>query len=213
MTDRALASPPVEFIDMSAAVWQRVDVAHGLGYGHIRGGADGFRLQASEIVHDGGLAYSVAFAVETDAEWATTSVYVEATDSAGSRELGLTRWPDGAWRSQGHDLPNLQGCVDVDVAATPVTNTLPIRRVRLEVGQVADLRMAWVDVPSLQARPSQQRYERLKPADGCDRYVYSDDVYGPYLLTMDQDGLVVDYEGLARRVWQEERPWIRDDQR
>jgi hypothetical protein len=182
-------------------VWQRVDVAHSLGYGHIRGGADGFRLQASEIVHDGDLAYSVAFAIETDAEWATAAVYVEATDSAGSRKLDLTRSPGGAWHSQDHDLSDLQGCVDVDVAATPVTNTLPIRRLGLEVGQAADLRVAWIDVPSLEVRLSRQRYERLEPADGRERYVYSDDVYGPHLLTVDRNGVVIDYEGLAHRVW------------
>ena len=184
----------------ASAVWQRVDVTHGLGHGYVHRGDSGAMLRASEVVQDD-LAYSVAFTVETDASWVTSAVHVEATDSAGHRELSLRRSTDGAWTSQAGELPELISCVDVDVAATPVTNTLPIRRVSIEIGQVVDLRMAWVDVPSLEVRLSRQRYERLEPQNGLGRYIYSDDVYGPYLLTVDTDGVVVDYEGLARRVW------------
>ena len=46
------------------------------------------------------------------------------------------------------------GCIDVDIRATPFTNTLPIRRLALQPGESRDLRMAFIDVPGLDVRPS-----------------------------------------------------------
>ncbi len=97
--------------------------------------------------------------------------------------------------------PDLDGCLDVDIAATPLTNTFPIRRLaRLSVGQVATSPVAWVDVPGLGTTRVDQTYRRLTPVDGRDAWEYGDPLHGAFTLTVDDDGLVVDYECFARRV-------------
>ncbi|EYB66597.1 hypothetical protein DEIPH_ctg084orf0010 [Deinococcus phoenicis] len=70
---------------------------------------------------------------------------------------GAGHWTDGA----GRPWSELEGCTDVDLQATPLTNTLPIRRLGLEVGGSAVLRAAWIGVPSLDVRAVRQRYTRL----------------------------------------------------
>ena len=56
--------------------------------------------------------------------------------------------------------------------------------------------VAWVDVPALSAARVDQTYERL--AQGLWRY--SDEQHGAFELSVDDDGLVVDYTGFASRV-------------
>ena len=98
-------------------------------------------------------------------------------------------------------MPDLDGCVDVDIAATPLTNTFPIRRLaHLAVGEAATSAVAWVDVPALDVTRVEQTYERLPDRDGLAAWRYSDPLHGAFVLTVDDEGLVVDYEGFARRI-------------
>ncbi len=84
----------------------------------------------------------------------------------------------------------------VDLGFSPLTNTLPILRDGLHVGgEPRDYVMALVDVPSLEVTRSDQRYEPVSP--GVVRFRAGDFSAD---LEVDDDGLVVDYPGLARRV-------------
>lgn len=79
----------------------------------------------------------------------TRRVAVTAATSAGERTVDLAA-EDGVWRdATGEQLPHLDGCVDVDISVTPLTNTLPIRRLGLEPGQYSDLLVTYIDVPTL----------------------------------------------------------------
>ena len=51
----------------------------------------------------------------------------------------------------------LKGCAGVDMEASTVTNTLLLKRVRLDVGTKLDLKVAWVRFPSLTVLPLRQR--------------------------------------------------------
>jgi len=116
---------------------------------------------------------------------------------AGERRLRLTVDVGRRWWRDGTRAPDLDGCIDVDVAATPLTNTFPINRLAgLAVGASATSSVAWVDVPDLSATRVDQTYERL--ADRLWRY--SDQRHGAFELSVDDDGLVIDYTGFASRV-------------
>lgn len=127
-------------------------------------------------------------------------------DDSGDEPIGRPR--DNArglrgWWVHGRRRRSLDGCVDVDVAATPLTNTLPIRRLGLRVGEEALIRAAWVDVPSLRVSPEEQGYRRVGAIEGSPGLEAWD--FWPvggrtYRLTVDPDGLVVDYQDLAERV-------------
>jgi hypothetical protein len=92
-------------------------------------------------------------------------------------------------------LTDVAGALDVDLTVTPATNTLPVRRLGLEVGQAADLWMAWIQFPDLEVIPSEQRYERLTQ----DRWRFSTGDFQAELV-VDRDGLVLDYGGLFRSL-------------
>ena len=111
---------------------------------------------------------------------------------------GRGRWSDG----DGRPMPALDGCLDVDVAAMTFTNTLPIRRLGLEVDQSAELAMAYVALPGLTVEPTRQRYTCLTRTPAGGRYRYEGLGTGFVAeLPTDADGVVIDYPSLSRRVW------------
>ena len=105
-----------------------------------------------------------------------------------------------------HALPEFNGCIDIDITATPFTNTLPIRRIDWQVGQSEDLKMLYITVPELTLSVSRQRYTCLeKSAEGglfkFELIEGAGSTSFEALLPVDADGLVIDYPGLFKRVW------------
>jgi len=83
-----------------------------------------------------------------------------------------------------------------DLGYSPLFNSLPIRRDDLHLGgDPRDYVMAWVEVPSLEVRRSEQRYEPLEPG----RVRFRDGSFTA-VLEVDDDGLVVRYSDLAERI-------------
>jgi len=97
-------------------------------------------------------------------------------------------------------IEELAGCIDVDIAATPFTNTLPIQRLRMKPGDRWDLRMVHVMVPELTFRAADQRYTCLTASPDGATFRYESGSFQAD-LKVDPDGLVVEYPGLWRRRW------------
>jgi hypothetical protein len=119
----------------------------------------------------------------------------------GSRELWVD--DDGSWRHRGFEqVPDLTGCIDIDIAVTPFTNTLPIRRLQLlEEGQSAEIAVAWIHIPELTIENARQRYTLLERTSTGARYRFEGLSSGFQAdLDVDADGLVIDYPGLWERV-------------
>jgi hypothetical protein len=126
---------------------------------------------------------------------------VQAFEPGGKTSVTLSVDSERRWHVGGAHRPDLDGCLDVDIAATPLTNTFPIRRLaRLGEGDAVTSPVAWVGVPDLGITRVDQTYHRLAPVGGLDAWEYSDPTHGAFRLTVDADGLVVEYEGFARRV-------------
>lgn len=154
--------------------------------------ADGLVIGVAE---DG--PFRARYRVRCDAAWRVREVTVDPLDGRAPLQLradGAGAWTDGA----GAALPDFAGCIDIDLAVSPFTNTLPIRRLGLAVGESRDLTMAYIWVPELTVTPDPQRYTRL----AADRFRFdSRDSDFTAELPLDRDGLVLDYPGLFRRVW------------
>jgi hypothetical protein len=113
-------------------------------------------------------------------------------------DLWLGTGGDARWgEMNGAHRPDLDGCFDIEIAVTPFTHTVPIRRLQLDVGDAADITMARVDVQTLGVVPTRQRYHRI----GDHRYAHSDlDVSVESEFDVDPYGLVHDHVGRFRRI-------------
>ena len=141
---------------------------------------------------------SVEYLVAADPQSGVTRTVDVVMRWAGSvHTLSLRHGGDGRWWVNDRHDPTLDGLDDVDLGVTPATNTLPIRRLALAVGESGTITAAWVQLPALTVAPLTQRYTRL----AADRYL-DESLSSGYRahLTVDADGRVQRYEGAWRRV-------------
>jgi hypothetical protein len=136
-----------------------------------------------------------------DRGWRATSLRI--TDLTSDVYIELQHRAGEGWRTaEGVEVAELAAAIDVDIAATPFTNTLPIRRLRLEPEQPQELTVVYVEVePTLSVRAARQRYTRRAITGAADRFLY-ESLESDFAreLVVDPNGLVVDYPGLWRRV-------------
>jgi hypothetical protein len=138
----------------------------------------------------------IHFVVRLDDRWLARQLLVFRTGN--DPDLWLLSDGAGRWREpSGRDRPEFAGCLDVDLVCTPFTNTLPIRRLGLAVGEAAELEVVWADPDEAVVQRDPQRYTRL--ADRRWRFDSLDSDFTAE-LEVDEDGLVLDYPGLFRRV-------------
>jgi hypothetical protein len=186
---------------MTLAAWRRLDVTDGLGIGVLLKGSAGFRVEGRETIVDGPTAWSIQFDIDLDDSWRTRAALLTVLTASGIQNRHLEADGNGHWLVDGEQQPDLDGCLDMDVVSTPFTNTFPIRRLGLAATERREIDVAWVDVPSLEVSRERQRYTRLAPLEGVDRWEFVALGSGErYLLTVDAEGLVLDYERFARRV-------------
>ncbi|NYG98076.1 hypothetical protein BJ979_000702 [Schumannella luteola] len=102
----------------------------------------------------------------------------------------------GRWYVDDVERPDLSGAREVDLAISPLSSTLPIRRLGLEIGESAEIVTAYVG-DDLDVSADPQRYTRIAEL----RYLYEslDSVFSRE-VTVDEHGLVLDYPSLFQRV-------------
>lgn len=146
------------------------------------------------------MPYWVEYRVETGNRFVTRRVLVESRWEGGSATLDLRRDDDG-WTVDGEPRPELEGALDCDLAACPLTNTMPILRHELHrrAGDHTFL-MAFIEVPTLRVVSSRQRYTHIATsADGGATVRYQSGSFQSD-LRVDSDGFVTEYPQLGRRV-------------
>jgi hypothetical protein len=163
---------------------------------------------AAEIVADGLVIrdfdagpFRAHYVIRCDHAFRARSVIV-AVRHTTDKQLVLHADGHGRWTdANGDKLLDLDGCIDVDLSATSFTNTLPIRRLDLAVGEHRDLHVVYIAVPELHVSVEPQRYTCLdrRPDGATYRYQSLDGDFTAD-LPVDHDGLVVDYPGLFHRV-------------
>ena len=136
------------------------------------------------------------YEIHCDENWLTRRVQVEHTIAKDTTTLSLRVESRGIWRRSSQELPEVHGCHDVDLAATPATNTLPIRRLDLQIGHSAPVTAAWIRFPELEIQPLSQRYTRLAK----NTYRYESDPGFSTEIMVDDLGLVTTYRGGWERI-------------
>jgi hypothetical protein len=138
----------------------------------------------------------VRYEIVCDTGWHTTRADINIRDSKGDRTLQMTN-ENGHWYENGQHLAAFDGCIDVDLEWSPSTNTLPIRRLNLAVGESSGmLTAAWVRFPDLTIQTLQQEYERI----GELKYRYSSQGGFKTEIVVDDEGLVITYGGFWERA-------------
>jgi hypothetical protein len=170
----------------------------GAGFEHVtlaRHGADSVLL----AVDESGEPFRLAYRLRWDDAGHLREVDLESLQGDQLCRLALRADGVGGWRNaEQAPLPGLAGCIDIDIWPTPLTNSLPLWRSSLAVGERREYRMAWVNAPTLTVECKAQAYTRL--AERRYRFESLDGSGFQVELPLDEQGLVIDYPGLFRRV-------------
>ena len=172
--------------------------SRGLGLEHLllaTGQADSVVLAVDEHQQPFRLAYRLYW----DDAWQLRSADFFVAKAGTNRLLSLRTDGKGHWQDgEGRPLAELDGCLDIDIWPTPFTNSFPILREPMAVGERRNFRMAWVDGTALTVKAQAQAYtrvgERLYLFESLDGSGFKAE------LPVDEDGLVLDYPGLFRRL-------------
>lgn len=193
--------------------WCGVDDLSRMETAVVRFGEDSLRAHGGSIATD----YATAWRLQIGAGWATEELAVSSFGDGWQRSLVLVRNSEGYWSVDADlegrvDLPApglqdpslLAGAIDCDLGLCPLTNIMPIRRLGLLDHQVepTPLVMAWVEVPSLRVIRSDQLYGSGSKSESSPysvRYTSRSRDFDA-ALSVDQDGMVIDYPTLARRT-------------
>lgn len=168
----------------------------GLEHLHLTATPDGIAARSVVIGERGGVSYGVSYDIRCDAGWRVTQFQIEA---AHGDRLALTSPEPGRWLAvDDTERADLAGCIDLDLAGTPFTNTLPIRRLGPALCTAAELRMVYVPFDTFEPFADAQRYSEIEPGR-LYRYEAMDGAFDAD-LPLDEDGLVLDYPTLFRRL-------------
>lgn len=169
----------------------------GLEHLRLRRTPAGYLAESVVIGARNGRGFGLSYRILCDDAWRLREARLALVGQGQVLDLcadGQGRW----WRRDGTRLPELDGCIDIDLSATPFTNTLPIRRLGLAEGESRALRVAYVPVPGFEIVAVDQRYTCLEAGR---RYRY-EGLFRGFVgeLPVDADGLVIDYPETFRRV-------------
>ena len=185
----------------TSAAWQHVDARCGFEVVIVHPGERGYRLEGTTTAVEADEAWAVGYAIVVDERWQTVTAEVSGRSADGARDLVMRTDGRGRWQVDGRHLPELDGCMDVDLESSAFTNALPVHRLRLAVGDEAAAPAAYVRAADLGVERLEQRYRRLADSSGRQRYHYSAPGFGfECELVYDASGLVLDYPGIATRA-------------
>lgn len=154
------------------------------------------RFRGTVVTPLAGRPSHLTYEVVVNAGWATRSAAIFVARGVERERIELVVDDAGHWMCNSKALPRLDGCIDVDLGWTPATNTLPIRRLAVEVGDETTIDVAWLRFPELTLERATQTYRRL----GALSWEFRSDGFHA-VLDVDPRGFVVRYgAGLWRRV-------------
>jgi uncharacterized protein len=144
-------------------------------------------------------SFSASYDLVTDESGATKRLSLTVTLAERERQLSIARDEENMWLVQDHGGQSSRaaydGAMDVDVIFSPFFNTLPIRRTGLyQRSDSLTVPVVYVSLPDLEVKPVTISYSSA--ADGIKLHSPVADT----TVTVDADGFILDYPGLAERI-------------
>jgi len=184
----------------AVAAWVHQDARTGFEVAGIRQGHDGWVLVGCTAAVEDGEAWVVDYEIHLSADWTTLGARVTRRVGAVSRSVTVERDAHGRWRIDGVLRGDLDGCHDVDLESSALTNAFPVHRLTLRPAQSAGAPAAYVRT-SLAVERLEQTYTRVDGEEGRQRYRYRAPAFDFECdLLYDASGFALSYPGIAMRT-------------
>ena len=144
-------------------------------------------------------AFSASYDLVTDDAGATKRLSLTLTLAERDRQLSIARDEENMWSVSGHQGQSARaafsGALDVDAVFSPFFNALPIRRTGIyKKHDSVSVPVVYVMLPEFSVNPATITY--TSGSDGMKLHSPVADT----TVTVDDDGFILDYPGLAERI-------------
>ena len=186
----------------STAAWQHLGLRDGFEVAHFAtSNSDGStRIWGNSLATEGVTSYAVTYRIVVDEKWNTREATIETRTRDSVWTTQLARNELGSWSVNVQDRPDLLGCIDIDLEASVVTNTLPIHRLTASPGHdEVDAVYVRASEPLIEVLPQTYAIPAITtPTFSCD-YTAPRFEFAAKIL-YDHAGLVLEYPDLATRI-------------
>lgn len=153
-------------------------------------------IESTVIYVESGSPVKIDYQIELDSSWKTKKVVIE---NSRGQSLHLTSTNKGEWFDQyGNRKDELTGAIDVDISATPFSNSLPINRLDWKPYQKREFQMVYISVPALEIEKVKQTYAYIESKEKTRIFNYQCRGFES-LISVDEEGFVIDYPQLFVR--------------
>jgi hypothetical protein len=185
----------------ATACWQHREGRSGFEVVYFPALPGGWAIDGTTTAVEDAQTWVVSYSIELSADWVTRSAHVRARSVSGTGETRLESDGAGRWLVNGEPARHLDGCLDVDLESSAMTNAFPVHRLGLPQGAQAAAAAAYVRAPDLSVGRLEQTYLRIADEGAHQRYDYAAPAFGfTSRLVYDDSGLVLDYPGIAQRA-------------
>ena len=185
----------------ATAAWRHRDARAGFEVAYFEVLDRGCRIEGLTAAIEDGVTWAVEYSIDLDATGATRGARIRGRSAAGSSSALLEADGAGRWLVDGGPAPHLDGCLDVDLESSAVTNALPVRRMGLAPGAGAAAPAAYVRAVGLAVERLEQTYLRAPDEAAGQSYDYAAPVFDfACRIAYDESGLVLNYPGIAVRA-------------
>jgi hypothetical protein len=193
----------MRFSDLpSTAAWRHGDLRTGLEASSFERRGRGWSVAGSTTAVQAGAAWWVAYEIELGESFVTRRAVISAkwgTDP--SSEIVIEGDGVGHWLVDGRPAPGMDGCLDVDLESSAMTNSLPIRRMSLAGGEAFPAPAVYVRVKGLIVERLEQVYTRRDDSTSGPTFDYEAPAFDfACRIEYDTSGLVLSYPGIAERL-------------
>lgn len=143
----------------------------------------------------GGEPGPVSYTLHLTPHWVFRRIEITRSEAPA---INLSRSESGDWSVNGAQRPDLAPCIDIDLSISPLTNTLPINRHSLDIGQPVRFSMAYIRVETGEVFRDDQIYTALD-SSGRYRYQAADRTFEAELV-VDSGGFVLSYPHLFEQL-------------
>ena len=162
----------------------------------VDSGSDGIRVESVIVGSYNNVIYRVDYNIDATSFWETVSLEIIRHYRNERSRFSLESDGNGNWKINGNPQLKFKGCIDVDIPLTPLTNTLPVNRLKLKTGQEKIIKVLYCDLLRNEFKAVNQKYVRV--SDSVYQYENVPNDFESD-IQVDEHGFVVDYPQLFTR--------------
>jgi hypothetical protein len=185
----------------TSAAWQHQGARSGFEVTFFSAPRPPLLISGCTTAVEGTEVWAIFYDIELDSSWRTRTAHISGRSARGMHRRLLEADGNGRWRIDGILADHLDGCLDLDLESSAMTNTFPVHREELRLEQEVFTPATYVRAADLGVERLEQSYRRLPNEGGNQSFDYRTPAFDfRERLVFDQAGLVINYPGIAVRT-------------